>query len=182
MKTLVSKLIGRRRRSRGQSMVEFALVLPIFLLMLFGLIDMGRLVFASTTMSQAAREAARVASVQAYWVGSTDPSCNQPAGPVCAATEAAMRTNVVAAANNMMEPFGDIVTGDVHIACTLSTATPPSGEWTSPTNNCSSATTRKAAASKVSVRIAMDFQPITPLIGQFFNSIELSGSATMTIN
>jgi hypothetical protein len=172
----------RPDRARGQSMVELALVLPIFLLMLFGLVDMGRLVYASTTMSQAAREAARVASVEAYWIGSTDPSCNQPGGPTCPANEAALRANVAAAANGMMEPFGAISAANVHIACTASTASPPAGNWTSPTNNCASATVRKGAGARVSVRIEMNFEPITPLIGRFFESLDLSGSATMTIN
>ena len=180
MKRMIRSLTRDGRR--GQSMVELALVLPLFLLMLFGLVDMGRLVYASTTMSQAAREAARVASVQAYWVGSTDPSCNHPGGPTCPANEAALRANVADAANEMMEPFGSIASGDVHLSCTLSTATPPTGEWTSPTNNCSNATVRKGAGSEISVRVVMTFAPITPLIGRLLDSLELSGSATMTIN
>ena len=49
---------GRRPRSRGQSLVEFALVIPIFLLLLFGLIDGGRLVYQHSVLSQAAREGA----------------------------------------------------------------------------------------------------------------------------
>lgn len=179
----IFKILTGNRLRRGQSMVEFALIVPIFLLMLFGLVDMGRLVYANTTMSQAAREATRLASVQAYWVGNTtDPGCGQPAGPICPADEATLKANIVDAANRMMEPFGSIAASDVHISCTLAGASTPSGEWTSPPNGCSTAAVRQAAASRISVRIAMDFEPITPLIGQFFSSIELSGSTTMTIN
>ena len=68
----------RRRRHRGaagQSLVEFALVLPVFLLMMFGLIDVGRFVYLSSTLSQAAREGARLGSVEASYRGSTDPAC-----------------------------------------------------------------------------------------------------------
>ena len=43
----------------GQALVEFALVLPIFLLLLFGLIDVGRLVYTWNALNQAAREGAR---------------------------------------------------------------------------------------------------------------------------
>lgn len=53
-----------RRRTRGQSLVEFALVIPLFLFVLFGLIDMGRLVYINNALSQGAREAARWGSVQ----------------------------------------------------------------------------------------------------------------------
>ena len=50
-------------RHRGQSLVEFALVLPIFLLVLMGLFDLGRGVYAYITINNAAREAARLAIV-----------------------------------------------------------------------------------------------------------------------
>ena len=53
----------RDRADRGQSLVEFALVIPIFLLIVIGLFDVGRAVFAYNTVSNAARAAARVAIV-----------------------------------------------------------------------------------------------------------------------
>ena len=51
----------RRPRSRGQSLVEFALVLPIFLLILSGIMDFGFLLYSRMTVINAAREGARVA-------------------------------------------------------------------------------------------------------------------------
>jgi Flp pilus assembly protein TadG len=53
----------KRPTKRGQSLVEFALILPIFLLFLFGIIDLGRGVYAYNTIQNAAREAVRVAIV-----------------------------------------------------------------------------------------------------------------------
>lgn len=50
-------------RSGGQSLVEVALVLPVFILAIVGLFDVGRLVFAYNTVSNAARQAVRVAIV-----------------------------------------------------------------------------------------------------------------------
>ena len=57
--------MGRRRRrgTRGQALVEFALVIPIFLLIIVGLFDLGRAVFAYNTLTNAAREGARMAIV-----------------------------------------------------------------------------------------------------------------------
>ncbi len=52
----------RRRRTRGQSLVEFALVLPVFLIILSGLMDMGFLLYSRMTVINAAREGARVAT------------------------------------------------------------------------------------------------------------------------
>ena len=45
---------------RSQSMTEFALVAPILLLMLFGIIDFGRLLYIYGTLVEAANEGARV--------------------------------------------------------------------------------------------------------------------------
>jgi Flp pilus assembly protein TadG len=52
-----------QRRDRGQTIVEFALILPIFILVLVGIVDFGRAVYASSTIQNAAREAVRVAIV-----------------------------------------------------------------------------------------------------------------------
>src|SRR5207237_2092928 len=81
----------------GQGLVEFALVLPVFLLVLCGLFDAGRYVYMNSVLSQASREGARLAAVEASWVGSADPSCNSAGGPVCPANAAALQTDVVAA-------------------------------------------------------------------------------------
>jgi Flp pilus assembly protein TadG len=53
----------RDRRSRGQSLAEFALVIPIFLLLMVSLFDLGRAVFAYNSVTNAAREGARFAAV-----------------------------------------------------------------------------------------------------------------------
>jgi Flp pilus assembly protein TadG len=48
---------------RGQSLVEFAMIIPILLLFLMGILDLGRAVAAYNSVSNAARSAARVAVV-----------------------------------------------------------------------------------------------------------------------
>lgn len=52
-----------RFTARGQGTVEFALALPIFLLLTFGVIEMGWLVFSNHTLTNATREGARYAMV-----------------------------------------------------------------------------------------------------------------------
>lgn len=58
----------RRTASRGgqssQALIEFALISPVLLLLLFGIIDIGRAVFYYDTLNHAVREGAR-AAVQA---------------------------------------------------------------------------------------------------------------------
>jgi Flp pilus assembly protein TadG len=54
---------GRRRPERGQSLVEFALVIPIIVLMIASFVEIGRAVFAYNTVANAARQGVRVAIV-----------------------------------------------------------------------------------------------------------------------
>lgn len=61
----MSGLAKRTHIPRGQALVEFALVLPIFVLMIFGLVDLGRAVFINNSLAEAARDGARYGSVQA---------------------------------------------------------------------------------------------------------------------
>ena len=52
-----------RSRRRGQALVEFALVIPIFLFLLMAVVDLGRGVFAYNSVTNAAREGTRLAIV-----------------------------------------------------------------------------------------------------------------------
>lgn len=56
-------MMVRRGDGRGQSLVEFAIVLPIFVLVVIGLFDGALAVYNYSTVSNAAREGARVAMV-----------------------------------------------------------------------------------------------------------------------
>ena len=69
-----------RRKPRGQAMVEFALVFPVFILLMVGLFDFGRVIWVNDTLATAAREAARFAIVH----GGTS-LC--PVGPPAPGTE-----------------------------------------------------------------------------------------------
>ena len=52
----------RRTRSRGQSLVEFALILPLLLVFLATILDLGRIYYANISLLNAAREGAFQAS------------------------------------------------------------------------------------------------------------------------
>jgi hypothetical protein len=47
----------------GQSVVEFALVLPVLLLVLFGITEFGRAIMVTNILNTASREGARLAAV-----------------------------------------------------------------------------------------------------------------------
>lgn len=54
-------MAGARSRQRSQALIEFALISPVLLLLLFGIVDIGRAVFYFDTLNHAAREGARTA-------------------------------------------------------------------------------------------------------------------------
>lgn len=82
---------GRRAPDRGAAAVEAALVLPLLLMIVFGIIDIGRMVNAQLRVTEAAREGARAlalganpqARVQTVMGAPTDVSidsdCDAPA-------------------------------------------------------------------------------------------------------
>ena len=53
----------RHRRPAGAAMVEFALILPLLLLLVFGAVNFGALMFDQSVITNAAREGARWAAV-----------------------------------------------------------------------------------------------------------------------
>jgi Flp pilus assembly protein TadG len=59
----VTHRIASDNRPDGQTLVEFALVLPIIILLIFAIIDLGRGVFAYNTLAESARQANRMAIV-----------------------------------------------------------------------------------------------------------------------
>jgi hypothetical protein len=168
---------GRRatRAGSGQGLVEFALVLPIFFLLMFGLIDGGRLVYQNSVVSQAAREGARLAAVEASWMGSTDPGCGKVGGPICPANVTTLRAHVLAATNRMMAPFIAVADADLFTRCDLSGGGPTVRSWNEMT--C----TDHATGNVVSVRVQSTYTPLTPGLS-LLGSIVLTGSSSMVIN
>ena len=64
------------KREDGQAMVEFALILPIFLLILCGIIDFGWLFYNQLSLNNACREGARYAVVNTAEDASTQAIIN----------------------------------------------------------------------------------------------------------
>jgi Flp pilus assembly protein TadG len=67
MDTKVTEKTGKNRRDgeKGQNLVEFAMVVPIFLILVFSIVDFGMGFHAWITVTNAAREGARVGAVGA---------------------------------------------------------------------------------------------------------------------
>ena len=140
------------RSKRGQSMVEFAVLAPIFFLLLLGTIDLGRAVYTYNTISDAAREAARTA---------VPFECQNQTGLSCP---------VVAAATSRLGGGFDLVVDPCVTArapsnnsCpTVDTATanPPSNTgyiWVSPNIG-------QSGHQQVTVKVTFEFQPWIPVV------------------
>jgi Flp pilus assembly protein TadG len=70
---------------RGQSLVEFALLLPLMLLIITGLFDVARAVWQENTLAYAAREGTRYAIVHGS-AGSPAADPTDPSDPVITGT------------------------------------------------------------------------------------------------
>ncbi|MCA1564020.1 MAG: pilus assembly protein [Acidobacteria bacterium] len=73
---------AHKKSERGQTMVEFALVLPIFVVLLFGIVQFGIAFNNYITLTDAARAGARKAAVSR---NSTDPAGQCKAAVMAAA-------------------------------------------------------------------------------------------------
>ena len=67
---MANRIKVRYSQPRGQSMVEFSMVLPILMVVIFGLLEVGRAVFMYAAVTNASREAVRYAT--AYGVNESD--------------------------------------------------------------------------------------------------------------
>lgn len=148
-----------KRPRTGQALVEFALVLPVFLLLLFGLIDVGRYVYTWNALNQAAREGARYGSV-AGWADTCNLSREVCIEQTTISRLAGVPTTVSTAECGRYEP------GDP-------TDLPP------PTISCSSS--RPNDLLTVTTEID-DFSFLTPVIGQIVGSVSVTGTSQVTLN
>ena len=86
------RIRSRRRRSLGQALVEFAIVVPLLLAILGGIIQFGILFWAQNTLTQVVRDTGRWEASQ-----QTKP-CNDPA----AATFLAKRADSIASSASLI--------------------------------------------------------------------------------
>ncbi len=62
----------RARKRRGASVVEFAVIAPLFFLLVFGMIEFGRMIMVHQLLIGAAREGARQAVVEGATVATVE--------------------------------------------------------------------------------------------------------------
>lgn len=67
MKTIKLKITAGQHNKRGQALVEMALLLPLLLLLVIGILEFGRAWYYKQQVNNAAREAARILVVTKPW-------------------------------------------------------------------------------------------------------------------
>jgi Flp pilus assembly protein TadG len=77
------KTMPKKDHQRGASLVEFALVLPILLVLIFGIIEFGVLLYDKAVITNASREGARYGIVYAYPARLNTTQINQIALNYC---------------------------------------------------------------------------------------------------
>jgi Flp pilus assembly protein TadG len=152
----------RARAQRGATLVEFALVVPIVVLLLTAAVDLAFGVYAYNTVANAARTGARVAAVNQIL---TSPECDEtrplvnPADPhwsITACTvEAAVQLGVTAASVvvSFRAPPGSSLTctGPLQVGCIAS------------------------------VTVQYSYSPITPLVGGMFPAMSMDSTSEVPI-
>ena len=74
-------MFGRPRRERGQALVEYALVLPLLLLIILGIIEFAIVIWSYDTIANAAREGVRSAIIYPYDMTVAEAVVRTSAGP-----------------------------------------------------------------------------------------------------
>ena len=175
---------GFFRSQRSQSIVEFSIVAPVLLLLIFGVVDFGRVIYVYSTINQAANEGARTAirasallptnndvetSVKQHAV---DVSLANPCpnGPISGAIPPANQGWIY-----ITEP--DAPPAVEALGPTLENA--PGGQMWGNGNGTCSATNPAHDHAPLQVTIRYNFVPFTPLIQQVTaNHIVISVSVT----
>ncbi len=78
---MTTRSLGRWKMDEGSSLIEFSLIAFTFIFVLFGIVEMGRMVLVFTTVANAARAGARYAIV--HGGERTGSGVNGPSGTTC---------------------------------------------------------------------------------------------------
>lgn len=119
-----------RPHARGQSLVEFALVLPILLVLFGGAVQFGVFFAAQNSLTQVVRDAGRWAATQQY--GGSIPSTNG-----CTGNEAGViaKANTIAANSSLLGYTSPWTSSNVTVAWTDATSGKPAIDACPPPDN-----------------------------------------------
>jgi TadE-like protein len=155
-----------RHRTRGQGLVEFALVVPVMIFLIIAAVDMGRAVVAQNTLANAARHGSRVAAVNQLNPPDSVTSCNLDM-PIEHLDEPHWSARACTAFYAITM---DVDPGDVSL-----TYAPPSGD----TITCEPDQLHVGCLARISV--ATRWEAITPVVATILGPLELSATSEQPV-
>ena len=182
----MTKAIDRLRAApqQSQAIVEFCLIAPILIVLLFAIVDFGRLIYTYATINQAVNEGARAAIRDSALL------------PTNVDVQNAVRQHAVNVSLANPCPNGPITTaippsnqGWIYItepnppstpeALSISLQNAPGGQYWATANGGCSATNAAHDHAPLQVTIRYNFVPFTPLIQQLTaNRIVITAAVT----
>jgi Flp pilus assembly protein TadG len=158
---------GRKRseRAAGQGLVEFALVVPIIVILAVACVDLGRAVLAYNTLETAARDAVRVASlsqldpVAAPYRCESNHPVDDPADPAWTFRGCALAAGA---------PIG-LGPGEVTVA------------YAAPEGTALECRSTINVGCIASVTVTHDFEPVTPIVGAIIGRMTMDSTATSAV-
>jgi Flp pilus assembly protein TadG len=162
-----SSLLSQRRSRSGQSVVEFALVAPLLVILLFAIVDFARIYTTVMSVESSAREAADF--------GTTLGAAKWQAGSARDTTVAEMQKRTCTASSNLPEyvdPDDDPGTGcenpSFAYCVTPDDGDPATTETCGPINDLDGCQDPlRVTPCKVTVTITYDFRLLAPLNVEF---------------
>ena len=158
-----------KRKRRGQSLVEMAMIAPFLVMILLMVIDCGRAAWIYSTLAGAAREGARAAIT----TGNNRPDTNRVIGTVVQ-NAIGLALSGATCPNDTPVPATTPAanTGVIYVGAGNGNTTPnaPSGQAASAAaGGCQAIVPSYAGHNPLTVTIRYNFQPLTPFGSQFFN-------------
>lgn len=152
----MSKHLGRGGSERGATLVEFAVVVPLLFLLIFGIVEMSRLIAEFTSIRTAAREGARFATT-------TEIDAGVPHFRDCSAIIDAARAKSILGDTTQVSVTWSSPDGYTH-TCDQDNVTNDPGQ-----NDVIPGTT-------VEVTVTSSFDALVPTIEPFIGGIDLTTS------
>jgi Flp pilus assembly protein TadG len=171
-----------RRRGRGQTVVEFALILPVFLVVTLAVIDGSRAFTAQIELTNGVRNAALFAykgNYNAWCRDPSDPTDADPGMPVTVACPTGTGSaNYGADPANLAYRIAAEASGMDRTLITLSQPLCGPGPG-APTSSCASVANPKY----VTITATYRFTTLTPLLSQFWGgNITLTATSTARVD
>ncbi len=155
--------LNRKPGSRSQSMLEFALIMPILLTVVYGLTEVGRLVFMYSSIITATREAVRYGSANGMVSGLGVEQYKDCAGIKNAALQ--------------MDFLKIIDPTNIIISYSPTVANPP--DYSVTIANCGGTIPNVTSGGSIRVSITAQFTPLLPMVP--LDPIPLQSTSSRTI-